>query len=121
MTVGGTKAGGTLRARGLRLGGPAEDKTAILQEEEEAEEEEQQGKRAPEGHTEEGSGYASKQVAFAVLPDRYEQLGADVVQQAQRAERKSRKRRKKLRKYGKESKLELRPDKKEMMLTGEKK
>ncbi|XP_015280864.1 PREDICTED: uncharacterized protein C1orf115 homolog [Gekko japonicus] len=103
MTVGGAKVGvgGTLRARGLRRGGPAEDTTAILEEEEEAEEEAQQGKRAPEGHAEEGSGGSSKRVAFAILPDKYEPLGADVEQQAQRAERKSRKRRKKLRKYGK--------------------
>lgn len=101
MTV-GAKVGGTLRARGLRLGPAAEDKTAILEEEEEADsEEERGGTRAPEGHAEEESGCSSKQVAFAIVPDKYEPLGADVEQQAQRAERKSRKRRRKLRKYGK--------------------
>ncbi|XP_060102331.1 required for drug-induced death protein 1 [Heteronotia binoei] len=91
----GAKVGGTPRGRGFRQG-RAEDKTAILEEEEEEEEE---GKQALKGHpAEKGSGCSSKQVAFAVLPDKYEPLGTDG---EQRAERKGGKRRRKLRKYGK--------------------
>ncbi|XP_054836376.1 required for drug-induced death protein 1 [Eublepharis macularius] len=98
MTVGAKAGGTTLRARGRRLG-PAEDQIAILGAE--AEEEEEREKRAPEGPAEEGPGCSSKQVAFALLPDKYEPFGADGEQRAPAGERKSQKRRRKLRKYGK--------------------
>ncbi|XP_034967271.1 required for drug-induced death protein 1 isoform X1 [Zootoca vivipara] len=98
MTVGGTR-----RANYPRRG-PAEDEISILEKDEEEEEEEEEERRqtAPSGQAEEGeSGCASKKVAFAVLPDKYEPLGGAGDEQQPKAERKSKKRRRKLKKYGK--------------------
>nr|XP_028580428.1 uncharacterized protein C1orf115 homolog isoform X1 [Podarcis muralis] len=98
MTVGGTR-----RANYPRRG-PAEDEISILEKDEEEEEEEEEERRqtAPSGPAEEGeSGCASKKVAFAVLPDKYEPLGGAGDEQQPKAERKSKKRRRKLKKYGK--------------------
>nr|XP_028580429.1 uncharacterized protein C1orf115 homolog isoform X2 [Podarcis muralis] len=104
MTVGGTR-----RANYPRRG-PAEDEISILEKDEEEEEEEEEERRqtAPSGPAEEGeSGCASKKVAFAVLPDKYEPLGGAGDEQQPKAERKSKKRRRKLKKYGKDEKENL--------------
>ncbi|XP_033000631.1 uncharacterized protein C1orf115 homolog isoform X2 [Lacerta agilis] len=101
MTVGGTR-----RANYPRRG-PAEDEISILEKDEEEEEEEERRQTAPSGQAEEESGCASKKVAFAVLPDKYEPLGGAGDEQQPKAERKSKKRRRKLKKYGKDEKENL--------------
>ncbi|XP_061481146.1 required for drug-induced death protein 1 [Rhineura floridana] len=86
--------GGTLRARYPRRG-PAEDQISILEEEER----EEKVQPAPASPAEEETRCASKKVAFAILPDKYEPLGWAGAQAPLGAERKSKKRKRKFRKY----------------------
>ncbi|XP_063159845.1 required for drug-induced death protein 1 [Candoia aspera] len=93
---------GALRAKFRRRRSPAEDKVSILEREERQEAE---APRAPEGQPEEEEPacYASKKVAFAVLPDKYQPLVWDGEQQPppRKAERASKARKRRLKKYGK--------------------
>ncbi|KAJ6666924.1 hypothetical protein lerEdw1_018926 [Lerista edwardsae] len=87
-----TAVGEALRAKYAARRGPADDQIAILPRDEDGEAEAK----------DEAGGCASKRVAFAVLPEKYEPLGrGDKRPGALGVERKSGRRKRKLKKYGK--------------------